>query len=41
VEGFLEGIWQDLVTRTYRPMSNRRVEIPKEDGRTRVLGIPR
>ena len=40
VEGFLEGIRQELRSRTYRPMSNRRVEIVKEDGKTRVLGIP-
>jgi RNA-directed DNA polymerase len=40
VEGFLEGIGQELRSRTYRPMSNRRVEIVKEDGKTRVLGIP-
>jgi RNA-directed DNA polymerase len=38
--GFLEGIRQELLSRTYRPMSNRRVEIPKEKGKTRVLGIP-
>lgn len=40
VDGFLEGIRQDLQSRIYRPMSNRRVEIPKEDGKIRVLGIP-
>jgi RNA-directed DNA polymerase len=40
VEGFLGGIRQELLSRTYRPMSNRRVEIPKEKGKTRVLGIP-
>jgi RNA-directed DNA polymerase len=40
VEGFLEGIRQELLNRTYRPMTNRRVEIPKEKGKTRVLGIP-
>ena len=39
VDGFLEGIRQELLSRTYRPMSNRRVEIPKEDGKIRVLGI--
>ncbi len=40
VEGFLEGIRQELLSRTYRPKVNRRVEIPKEEGKTRVLGIP-
>jgi len=40
VEGFLERIRQELLSRTYRPMSNRRVEIEKEDGKVRVLGIP-
>lgn len=40
VEGFLEEIRQGLLSRTYRPMINRRVEIPKEKGKTRVLGIP-
>jgi RNA-directed DNA polymerase len=40
VDGFLEGIRQELLSRTYRPMLNRRVEIPKEDGKVRVLGIP-
>jgi RNA-directed DNA polymerase len=40
VEGFLEGIRQELLSRTYRPMTNRRVEIPKEKGKTRILGIP-
>jgi RNA-directed DNA polymerase len=41
VEAFLEGIRHELVSRTYRPMGNRRKEIPKDGGRkVRVLGIP-
>jgi RNA-directed DNA polymerase len=41
VEAFLEGIRAELVSRRYRPMRNRRKEIPKDGGRkVRVLGIP-
>lgn len=40
VEGFLEQIRGELVTRKYRPMRNRRKEIPKGNGKVRVLGIP-
>jgi RNA-directed DNA polymerase len=40
VEGFLQGIRDELVSETYLPMRNRGKEIPKEDGRVRILGIP-
>jgi RNA-directed DNA polymerase len=40
LEKFVRGIQEELVARTYRPTKNRRVEIPKGNGRTRKLGIP-
>jgi hypothetical protein len=40
VEGWLAQLRDELVTRTYRPLRNRRVEIPKRGGTVRVLGIP-
>jgi RNA-directed DNA polymerase len=41
VVGFLAQIRDELVTRRYRPMRNRRKEIPKDGGKkVRVLGIP-
>ncbi len=40
VEGFLGQLRDELVARTYRPLRNRRVEIPKGGGKVRVLGIP-
>jgi RNA-directed DNA polymerase len=39
-ERFLAEIRDELVTRRYRPLRNRKEEIPKGDGRVRVLGIP-
>ena len=40
VQQYLLGIQQELVDGTYRPLPNRRVEIPKDKGKTRMLGIP-
>ena len=41
VDVFLAQLQDELVTRTYRPQRNRRVEIPKDDGKNvRVLGVP-
>src|SRR5207245_7530131 len=40
VEKFLAELRDELVSRTYRPLRNRRVEIPKAGGEVRVLGIP-
>jgi len=40
VPGFLEAIREDLVTGRYQPKPNRRVEIPKDDGKVRTLQVP-
>src|SRR5216117_2961744 len=40
VERFLAELRDALVARTYRPLRNRHVEIPKDSGKVRVLGIP-
>ena len=40
VEQFLADLQDALVSRTYRPLRNRHVEIPKDGGKVRVLGIP-
>jgi RNA-directed DNA polymerase len=40
VEAFLKQIQDELAAHTYRPLRNRRQEIPKGDGKVRVLGIP-
>ena len=41
VDAFLAHLRDELVARTYRPLRNRRVEIPKDDGtKVRVLRVP-
>src|SRR5881628_934166 len=40
VEALLVQLRAELVSRAYRPLRNRRVEIPKRGGKVRVLGIP-
>ncbi|MCI0409885.1 MAG: group II intron reverse transcriptase/maturase, partial [Acidobacteria bacterium] len=40
VEHFLGQIRDELVSGTYRPARNRKQEIPKGNGKVRVLGIP-
>jgi RNA-directed DNA polymerase len=40
VEAFLVTLRAALVTHTYVPLRNRRIEIPKDGGKVRVLGIP-
>ena len=40
VEEFLDQIREELVRRSYRPLRARKVEIPKEGGKVRLLSIP-
>ena len=40
MEAFLEQIRDELVHGTYRPLRNRKQEIPKDGGKVRVLSIP-
>jgi RNA-directed DNA polymerase len=40
IEAFLEQIRDELITHHYQPMRNRRKEIPKDGGKTRILSIP-
>ncbi len=37
---FLEGLRDDLQTGRYQPQPNRRVDIPKDNGKVRTLQIP-
>ncbi|MGD8970536.1 MAG: group II intron reverse transcriptase/maturase [Desulfobacterales bacterium] len=37
---FIEDIRQELINGTYRPQKNRRVDIPKDNGKIRTLQIP-
>jgi RNA-directed DNA polymerase len=40
VEEFLTQIKDELETRTYRPLRNRKTEIPKDGGKVRIISIP-
>ena len=40
LDDFLSLIRDELVSCTYKPLANRRKEIPKGEGKVRVLGIP-
>nr|WP_319492374.1 group II intron reverse transcriptase/maturase [uncultured Desulfobacter sp.] len=40
IEDFLKQIRTELVSSTYKPLRNRRKEIPKGNDKVRVLGIP-
>lgn len=38
VEEFLQELRDELISEAYRPIRNRRKEIPKGDGKVRILG---
>jgi RNA-directed DNA polymerase len=40
LESFLAGIQKDLLSGKYVPTTNRRKEIPKPNGKVRILGTP-
>ena len=40
MEAFLTELRDELVTGMYRPLPNRKKEIPKDGGKVRILGIP-
>ncbi len=37
---FLADLREELLTDRYQPQANRRVEIPKDNGKVRILSIP-
>jgi len=39
-EAFLEPLRHELISGTYQPQRNRKQEIPKGNGKFRVIGIP-
>jgi RNA-directed DNA polymerase len=40
VQGFLAQIRDELLAGTYRPLRNRKTEIPKDGGKVRIISIP-
>lgn len=40
LQGYLENLQEELITRTYRTGRNRKVKIPKRNGKFRILSIP-
>jgi RNA-directed DNA polymerase len=40
VEQYLQEVQKELLVDSYRPVGNRKVQIAKADGKTRILGIP-
>lgn len=39
LDDYLEGLVERLINKSYRPKTARRVEIPKDNGKTRLLSI--
>ena len=40
IDEFLASIREELISGNYQPQKNRKVEIPKDNGRVRMLQIP-
>ena len=40
LDEFLSAIRDDLLSGSYQPLKNRKVEIPKDKGKVRILQIP-